>query len=87
MCGNTVWKSCVEALYRNLVWKSCLETMYRNQWAKKNAWKSCTEIVFEFVGNRGTDFQELGGTGWRIDGGTGGSGLLYRLIKKLITPA
>ena len=40
-------------------------------------------IVFPFSEGRGTDFQEVGGTGWRMHGGTGGSIVLYRLIKKL----
>ena len=85
LCGNHVWKYCVEILCGSVVWKSCMEVMSGNYASKpvgkKYVWIFCTEIVFEFVEHRGTDFQEVGGTGRRKHGGTGGSGFIYQGIK------
>ena len=78
LCGSFVWKFCMDVMCGNYVWKPvgdklCMEILYGN----------LVEIVFDFFEGRGTDFQEVGGTGWRIHGGTSGSGFLYQGIKTL----
>ena len=73
MYGNLVWKLCMEILYGCHVWKLCMETSGQKNMYGNLVWKSCMELVFDFFEGRETDFQEVGGTGWRIDGRTGGS--------------
>ena len=78
LCGSFVWKFCMDVMCGNYVWKPvgdklCMEILYGN----------LVEIVFDFFEGRGTRIQEVGGTGWRKHGGTGGSKLHHRLIKTL----